>query len=224
MAEQNRRDPRASTELRIRLALGSMDAFVERYALNVSRGGIFVRTRDPQPPGSVVDLEIALDNGEVVIRGKGVVRWTTPPSAPGEPDRQPGMGIKFVDLTRESRALVDLVAATRGADASSDEPPRPGDDDEAAEAEAEDEDAVEIDLDDAPAPAPPPVAAPAPPPPPRSAPPAASSPAPAGAAGAPRAGAPPPEKKPAAAEPRMGPVIGIDLGTTNSCAAFAREG
>jgi molecular chaperone DnaK len=199
MADQPRREPRAPTELRIRLALGSMDAFVERYALNVSRGGIFVRTRDPQPPGTRVDLEIALDNGEVVIRGEGVVRWTTPPSAPGEPDRQPGMGVKFAELTRESRALVDLIAATRGGDASSDEPPRPGDE------------AEELDFDlteDEPAQVAQPVAPPAPP-----------APAPAAAARAAPA-------RPAAPEPRpkAGPVIGIDLGTTNSCAAIARDG
>ncbi len=71
MADETRREPRTPTELKIKLALGSMDAFVERYALNVSRGGIFVRTRDPQPPGTVVDLEVSLDNGECVIRGKG---------------------------------------------------------------------------------------------------------------------------------------------------------
>ncbi len=189
MADENRREPRTPAELRIKLALGSMDAFVERYALNVSRGGIFVRTRDPQPPGTVVDLEVTLDNGECVIQGRGVVRWTTPPSAPGEPDRAPGMGIKFMELTRESRALVDLVAATRGADGVSDEPPHPGEDEE--------EEEVELDVS-ASAPAPP---APAPPPP------AAAA---AGAA---------PAKRPAG-----GKVIGIDLGTTNSCAAFARNG
>ena len=205
MSDENRREPRTPTELRIKLALGSMDAFVERYALNVSRGGIFVRTRDPQPPGTVVDLEVTLDNGECLISGKGVVRWTTPPSAPGEPDRAPGMGVKFIELTRESRALVDLVAATRGADGVSDEPPRPSDDDLEGEGEEEvdldvSEDVSAVDGDATPAAAPP-----APSPPPRA---AATLPAP-----------PAPAKQPA-----RGKVIGIDLGTTNSCAAFARNG
>jgi molecular chaperone DnaK len=225
MGDRNRREPRTPTDLKIRLALGSMDAFVERYALNVSRGGIFVRTRDPQPPGAVVDLEVTLDSGECVIRGKGVVRWTTPPSAPGEPDRAPGMGIKFVELTRESRALVDLVAATRGGDAGSDEPPRPSEEEE-AEAEAEGKEAEaqakgeEFDLDVSdvedveavPAPAAAPQARQPPAPPP-----AQPSPAPPASQGG--AAGPAPARRPAGAK-----VIGIDLGTTNSCAAFATAG
>ncbi|HET6414257.1 MAG TPA: TIGR02266 family protein [Anaeromyxobacter sp.] len=206
MTDQSRREPRTPSELRIRLALGSMDAFVERYALNVSRGGIFVRTRDPQPPGTVVDLEVTLDNGECVIRGKGVVRWTTAPSAPGEPERSPGMGVKFLELSRESRALVDLVAATRGAEGRSDEPPRPGED------PIED---LEVDVSELEAlwESEPPAAGQAP------APPAPAEPA-------------RPVETPSAPPLFPGParragsvkVIGIDLGTTNTCAAFAKDG
>jgi len=208
MSRENRRDPRAPTELPIRLALGSMDAFVERYALNVSRGGIFVRTRDLQPPGTEVALEVTLENGECVIRGRGVVRWTTPPSAPGEPERAPGMGIKFLDLTRESRALVDLMAATRGEEAGSEEPPPPSEDG------LDDLDVAEMDMEEeleaAAAPAPPPRPAPA-----------ASALTPPPAPEKPRAAPAPQGPGP---RPAAGPVIGIDLGTTNSCAAFARNG
>jgi molecular chaperone DnaK len=196
MSDEHRRDPRTPAELRIRLALGSMDAFVERYALNVSLGGIFVRTRDPQPPGTVVELEVSLDNGEVIIRGQGMVRWTTPPSAPGEQGREPGMGVKFLELTRESRALVDLAAATRGAAGRSDEPPLPEGEEPAEELDFDVEDLSSLPLS-----APPPAAAPA----------AAEAPRPAAPA-APRA------------QPAGAKVIGIDLGTTNSCAAFVRGG
>lgn len=128
MREDKRSDARVPVELELRLAYGSMDDFIECYSLNVSRGGIFVRTRDPIPPGTEVLLDVALESGDHVIRGRGVVRWTTPPSAPGEPHRDPGMGIKFTELSRDSRALVDLVVATQGGtDARSDEPPLPDD-------------------------------------------------------------------------------------------------
>jgi molecular chaperone DnaK len=185
-----------------------MDAFVERYALNVSKGGIFVRTRDPQPPGTRVALEVSLENGECVIRGTGVVRWTTPPSAPGELDRPPGMGIKFLELTRQSRALVDLMAATQGDGAASDEPPTPAD---------EELDDLDLDVSELEAVEPPSATPVAAPPPPAV---AAAPVAPAAAAPA----APAPQAQGPAARPATGPVIGIDLGTTNSCAAFARNG
>jgi molecular chaperone DnaK len=117
--------PRVPVDLQVRLSFGSVDDFIERYAVNVSRGGVFVRTREPKPRGTEVNLDLQLADGADVIRGKGIVAWTTSPSAPGEPDQGPGMGIKFTELDTESQALVDLIVATRGAVAASDEPPTP---------------------------------------------------------------------------------------------------
>ncbi|HEX9052160.1 MAG TPA: TIGR02266 family protein [Anaeromyxobacter sp.] len=180
MPDEKRRDPRFGAELRLRLAYGSMDEFIERHATNVSRGGIFVRTLEPRPPGTELALDIALENGEQVLRGHGVVRWTTPPSAPGEPPREPGMGVRFTDLTPESRALVDLMVATVGGKARSEEPPAPEDVERGATSTG-------------------------------SSTPTTPTPTATSAPDAP-------------ARKSRGPVVGIDLGTTNSCAAVVREG
>jgi molecular chaperone DnaK len=125
MADEKRHAPRVPADLDIRLGYGSVDEFIERHALNISRGGIFVRTLAPEPPGTPLTLSIALESGEKVIIGKGVVAWTTAPAAPGEPQHPPGMGIRFTELDTASQALIDLVVATRGAEAKVDEPPRP---------------------------------------------------------------------------------------------------
>jgi molecular chaperone DnaK len=205
----DRRDPRIPTELKIRLGYGSVDDFVERYALNVSRGGIFVRTLDPLPPGAELELDLALASGEGVIRGRGVVRWIAAPSAPGEPHREPGMGVKFTELDPESRALVDLIVATRGGEGRTDEPPAP------QEIEGEELDFDVDDLEEAAAAADAPIEV---------------TPAPAPVAAASRTPVPAatplaqPTRTPAPARPRSTAVIGIDLGTTNSCAALARAG
>ncbi len=113
MGEEKRREPRVEAKLALRLAFGTLDEFVERYALNVSRGGIFVRARDPQPVGTPVTLDLQLATGERVFRGKGVVARVTAPSAPGEPHHDPGMGIRFTELDAESRGLIELVVASR---------------------------------------------------------------------------------------------------------------
>ena len=191
MSHEKRSAPRVGAILRIRLAFGSMEDFVERYAMNISSGGIFVRTRDPSPPGTELGLDITIQTGDQVIQGRGVVRWTTPPSAPGEPHRDPGMGIRFVELTPESRALVDLVVATQGAAARSDEPPLP----EEVDAARARQGGAAARGGEAPASSAAPVVAP---------------------------GAPAGERSGAAAG--GGTVVGIDLGTTNSCVAFARDG
>jgi molecular chaperone DnaK len=184
MADDQRKSARIARELKLRLSLPSVDDFIERWALNISRGGIFVRSRDPSPPGTEVVLDITLETGDQIIQGRGVVRWATPPAAPGEPSRDPGMGIKFTELTPGSRAIVDLVVGTQEAPAArSEEPPLPTD------AAANGGSAI-------------PTATPIPTP---------------GATATAAAKQDVPRKP-------TGPVIGIDLGTTYSCAAIARGG
>ncbi len=181
--DDKRREQRLEVELGLRLAFESVDEFILRYALNISRGGIFVRTRDPRPAGTPVAFDLQLQSGEHVIRGKGVVSWAAPPSAPGEPPRVPGMGIRFTLLDPESRALVDRVVAMRGIEDGPDGPPDP--------AQVQEEAAGGSRLAEVPASA-------------------------AGTSKVPAASRP--------ALPRSKRVIGIDLGTTNSCAAVVDGG
>jgi molecular chaperone DnaK len=207
MPDERRRDPRIDVELNLRLAFGSVEEFIERWALNISRGGIFVRTLGARPSGTVVSLNIELENGLQVLRGQGVVRWSTTPSAPGEPPRDPGMGIKFTRLEPESREIIERMIAGRGGAAMEEEPPAPP---EAAPGVGEPPAEVSVARV-------PPVAPPAEPP----VRPAGAPPRPA----EPRAGEgsahPTP---PAARRAGRGPTVGIDLGTTNSCVAIARGG
>ena len=173
MPDDKRREPRVDVELGLQLAFGSVDEFVVRYALNISRGGIFVRTREPRPPGTSLSFDIRLRTGDSVIRGRGIVSWAAPPSVPGEPQRVPGMGIAFTDLDPESRALVDRIVALRRGEAAVDLSPPAG---------------APVDPEGAPAPAA-----------------AEAGSLPAATAG----------------RGRSDRIIGIDLGTTNSCAAVA---
>jgi len=127
MADEQRREPRVTTELRIRLASGEGVALAERSTVDLSRGGVFVRTLEPQPQGTRLHLDLALAGGLGVVRAVGEVAWTTAPSAPGEPPRAPGMGIRFVDLDPASAALLDRYVAKLGGVAGSAEVPRPAD-------------------------------------------------------------------------------------------------
>ncbi len=107
------RDKRAGERmpvgLGVRLSYGTLDEFVDRFAVNISRGGVFIRTREPRPVGTRVSFELRLHTGEVVIRGEGVVRWIQAESASSRPPTTPGMGIQFTDLDEGSRALVERM-------------------------------------------------------------------------------------------------------------------
>ncbi|OFX25610.1 MAG: 2-alkenal reductase [Anaeromyxobacter sp. RBG_16_69_14] len=128
MAQGDRRiGDRIAVGFRARLAYATVEELVERFAVDVSRGGFFLRTRAPKPPGTEIVFELLLAGGERAIHGRGVVRWVSAPSpdgpstpAPG-PARPapsargartvPGMGIQFTALDAPSRALVERMVA-----------------------------------------------------------------------------------------------------------------
>jgi molecular chaperone DnaK len=279
MSDQ-RRDPRYAVGLLVRLNHPDVGTFVERFATNLSPGGIFIRTRTPKAPGTAVRFEVQIAAGRRVLAGEAVVRWARDD---GDPSGAPGMGLEFVRLDPASRALVDRMLAARrpetdpedeGTPPTASPPPLPGEDDGTPPTASPPplgdlDDATTppgatppplASLDDAPAYAPPPLSidipteslvATTPPPAPASPP----------AAGVPFSAAPEieihvdlsegaeafddeddldvdveetaaeafPKPEPVYLEapetlPEDGPVIGIDLGTTNSCIAFFRDG
>src|SRR4051794_33366564 len=92
--------------VRVRLKYPDVDTFTERFAPNVTRGGIFLASRDPRPVGTVVRFEVSLVSGTPVLVGKGRVTWTKAHD-PTEPTRPYGMGVQFIELDRASRAVLD---------------------------------------------------------------------------------------------------------------------
>jgi molecular chaperone DnaK len=208
---------RTPVGLLVRLQYGSVDEFAERFAVNVSRGGIFIGSRDPKPVGTLLGFELKLTGGETVVRGKGVVRWIQAEDPAAHPPVAPGMGVQFTRLDDASRVLVERMVCTKerrglapGVASAAPVAPRP-------------------DRTPTPTHGPPVV----------SASPGAPTPAapamPAQAdlsrphrveqlsAGTLRVDLGLPPEPPAIAKPSRA-IIGIDLGTTNSCAAVVKDG
>jgi len=103
--------------LAVRLSYGTLDEFVEKFAVNLSRGGLFIRTREPRPVGTRIAFELRLQTGEIALKGVGVVRWVQAESATASPPKAPGMGVQFTELDEASRALVERIVThkeTRG--------------------------------------------------------------------------------------------------------------
>jgi molecular chaperone DnaK len=107
------REPRTPVGLRVKLSYGSVDEFVERFATNISRGGVFIRTRDPKPVGTQVDLELRLSRGDLVVRARGVVRWISEENLAARPPVAPGMGIQFLALDEASRQVIERIVTHR---------------------------------------------------------------------------------------------------------------
>ncbi|MCC6998437.1 MAG: TIGR02266 family protein [Deltaproteobacteria bacterium] len=109
---------RVASALRLKLKYADVETFVDKFATNISKGGIFIATRQPKPAGTSLRFELLLENGQKLIRGEGVVSWVKD-FDPKQPARPHGMGVKFTKLDADSRVLVDRMLAVKQKRASS---------------------------------------------------------------------------------------------------------
>ena len=93
---------RGDTRLTINKEFESFDAFIQEYVTNISRSGVFVKSKTPLPIGTSVNLRFTVIMDEVeTIEGVGeVVRVQSDP---------PGMGVVFRELSAYSRGLIDRL-------------------------------------------------------------------------------------------------------------------
>jgi uncharacterized protein (TIGR02266 family) len=100
-----RRNERIRVALEIRYR--SAGAFLVSYSVNLSKGGLFIETSTPLPPGDRINLKL-LTPEQQTIELSGVVAWVRHEALDSEP---PGMGIE-VDTPEESYGLlVDEMAS-----------------------------------------------------------------------------------------------------------------
>lgn len=104
------RERRATERIPVELSVDYRhgDTFLFSYITNISLMGIFVRSEDPLPPGTVLTLRFSPPGGEA-MEIEGEVMWINP-VRPGGENINPGMGVRFLGLTPDQRErLVDLV-------------------------------------------------------------------------------------------------------------------
>jgi uncharacterized protein (TIGR02266 family) len=90
-----RQEPR----LTINKEFDSFDQFIQEYVTNISKSGVFIRTEQPLPIGTEVNLRFTVIMESIeTIEGAGlVVRVQQNPS---------GMGVVFKDLSSYSEKLI----------------------------------------------------------------------------------------------------------------------
>ncbi|MBX3202611.1 MAG: TIGR02266 family protein, partial [Labilithrix sp.] len=116
MSQDTRKDKRAKVvSLNVRYKSATVDEFIENHSHDVSKGGIFVKTPTPFPPGTLLKFEIRLAGDKSVISGVGRVVWKREPTQAAA-EKPAGMGVKFIKIDEASRAVIDkLIAQKAGA-------------------------------------------------------------------------------------------------------------
>lgn len=115
MNQHNRKDPRAKVlSMTVRYRSATLNEFIEHHSYDVSRGGVFIKTPSPFPPGTLLKFEVKIADDQRVMQGVGRVVWKR--DAPGGKDEPTGMGIKFIKLDDASRSVIERLVASRGDD------------------------------------------------------------------------------------------------------------
>jgi uncharacterized protein (TIGR02266 family) len=114
MSQDTRKDPRAKiVSLNVRYKSATVDEFIDNHSHDVSKGGLFIKTTSPFPPGTLLKFEIRIAGDKAVIAGVGRVVWKRE-SAQAGPEQPAGMGVKFIKIDDSSRAVIDKLIESRG--------------------------------------------------------------------------------------------------------------
>jgi uncharacterized protein (TIGR02266 family) len=81
------------------------DAFVSNRVTNLSRGGLFIRSEQPLPIATEVDLTFTLPGTAAPLRARGRVIWNYDIQK-GSSRMVRGMGIKLLDMGLEERQML----------------------------------------------------------------------------------------------------------------------
>jgi uncharacterized protein (TIGR02266 family) len=101
---------RLGTRRSVNREFASVDEFIAEYVTNISRSGVFIKSEEPLPVGTRVNLKFTVIMDELeTIEGVGeVVRSVHPGDGP-----TPGMGVVFIELNKLSKQLVEKILVRR---------------------------------------------------------------------------------------------------------------
>jgi uncharacterized protein (TIGR02266 family) len=107
-----RQGKRTPVTLKIKFKSETLEQFIERYAVDVSQGGIFIRTKEPLAVGTQMKFEFQLKDASPLIAGEGTVVWTRE-NDPSRPAIAPGMGVRFDRLADGSQQVLEKILAEK---------------------------------------------------------------------------------------------------------------
>jgi len=103
MGEEKRVTPRFSTTIEI--TFKEPRSFCRAYLLNISNGGLFIKTEDPLSLESMVNIKLRLPEDKEEMEIKGRVVWTNPK---GRKNSFPkGMGVQFFKTSPENLEKIE---------------------------------------------------------------------------------------------------------------------
>ena len=100
------REPRVGVVLEVRYR--NAGQFLVSYCTNLSRGGLFVSTREPEPVGTELVLSLRVPDRKLPVTLRARVRWNR---SEDNADGPAGMGLLFADVDAVLGEHIDRLVA-----------------------------------------------------------------------------------------------------------------
>ena len=104
---ERRKQERVPLDVPVRIYVRDTNQFTQQHAINISRGGLFVRMESPPPLRTTIDLEFYLTPHGGAVRAQAEVVRSTPWR--GRPVGLCGMGLRFTDISEKARHLIEAT-------------------------------------------------------------------------------------------------------------------
>ena len=105
--EQGNRRDKDRLDCEVEVGLLADYQFYTGFSQNISAGGLFIATHDILPIGSVFHITFRIPGVDHVFSCDAEVRWSRTYDGGTLDDLQPGMGVRFVDLTDLEIGLIN---------------------------------------------------------------------------------------------------------------------
>ena len=103
MGDEQRQQIRIQSEIRV--AYRTVGSFLSDYAVNISKGGVFIQTDNPLPVGALVRLVFSLPGVPVLFDVSAKVKWCQMEFE--DEENLPGMGVEFLQLDPVVRKRIE---------------------------------------------------------------------------------------------------------------------
>ena len=110
--DNRRKSERVDAGFVIQIKCDTLDQFLEEHAVNISEGGIFIRTTQSYPVGTLLHFQFtSIDQGELIDGLGRVVHVKEDPSG------HHGIGLEFLNLSEQSEEMIERIVTSRYDDA-----------------------------------------------------------------------------------------------------------
>ncbi|MFO8056186.1 MAG: TIGR02266 family protein [bacterium] len=99
-------------DAKVEVVFKSFDQFYREYTKNISKGGLFIKTRNPLKPQTVIEINLKLPEREDPLNLVGEVVHVIDPETADAQGWDPGIGVQFVDFEEGAHQELEEYVAS----------------------------------------------------------------------------------------------------------------